>query len=308
MKTNDKDQAVARLALRGLLLLALLGISLSTGILTRAQSNTNAPSVSDHKLAVLPGNSAPVSATAIKPASASTNTPAPAEPNLPSKGGQEGIKVHGHWSIEVRNPDGSVDKHVEFENSLVTTNLSNMPGGAALLYELLNGSGAFAGSPTLLAGGWALNLQAPSGASPPCAFSIANENSTYGGLINSSLTPSCFVTDVPSFCVQHTTPPTSAPDCNQGLQATLNTLSSSTSIDAGAVSSFPTPSGFTLTGTILASQASGSIGVVEALAFINVPQKPGTSLAGFVFTSHSISTLTVAQGQSVSVTVTFSFS
>jgi hypothetical protein len=44
------------------------------------------------------------------------------------------------------------------------------------------------------------------------------------------------------------------------------------------------------------------------LAFINVPQKPGTSLAGFVFTSHSISTLTVAQGQSVSVTVTFSFS
>jgi hypothetical protein len=31
----------------------------------------------------------------------------------------EGIKVHGHWTIEVRNPDGSVATHREFENSLV---------------------------------------------------------------------------------------------------------------------------------------------------------------------------------------------
>src|SRR5271154_6454109 len=30
----------------------------------------------------------------------------------------EGIKVHGHWTIEVRNPDGSVATHREFENSL----------------------------------------------------------------------------------------------------------------------------------------------------------------------------------------------
>ena len=32
---------------------------------------------------------------------------------------QEGIKVHGHWTIEVRNPDGSLASHREFENSLV---------------------------------------------------------------------------------------------------------------------------------------------------------------------------------------------
>jgi hypothetical protein len=30
----------------------------------------------------------------------------------------EGIKVHGHWTIEVRNPDGKLVTHREFENSL----------------------------------------------------------------------------------------------------------------------------------------------------------------------------------------------
>ncbi len=33
-------------------------------------------------------------------------------------GSHEGIKVHGHWTIEVRNPDGTVVTHREFENSL----------------------------------------------------------------------------------------------------------------------------------------------------------------------------------------------
>lgn len=33
-------------------------------------------------------------------------------------GSHEGIKVHGHWIIEVRDPDGSVVRHREFENSL----------------------------------------------------------------------------------------------------------------------------------------------------------------------------------------------
>jgi len=32
-------------------------------------------------------------------------------------GPHEGIKVHGHWVIDVRNPDGKLVKHHEFENS-----------------------------------------------------------------------------------------------------------------------------------------------------------------------------------------------
>src|SRR3989442_5421961 len=44
----------------------------------------------------------------------------PVQPRAESKGGQvEGIKVHGHWTIEVRNPDGTLVTRREFENGLV---------------------------------------------------------------------------------------------------------------------------------------------------------------------------------------------
>ena len=35
-------------------------------------------------------------------------------------GPQEGIKVRGQWAIEVKNPDGTLVKRVEFENALVS--------------------------------------------------------------------------------------------------------------------------------------------------------------------------------------------
>ena len=42
-----------------------------------------------------------------------------AEEKSSGDGSHEGIKVHGHWTIEVRNPDGSLAMHREFENSLI---------------------------------------------------------------------------------------------------------------------------------------------------------------------------------------------
>jgi len=41
----------------------------------------------------------------------------PAE--APAEAPHEGIKVHGHWTIEVRDPDQTLMTHREFENSLV---------------------------------------------------------------------------------------------------------------------------------------------------------------------------------------------
>jgi hypothetical protein len=55
------------------------------------------------------------------PAKATAQTPAKTttSPASESKGGQkEGIKIHGHWTIEVRNPDGKLVTHREFENAL----------------------------------------------------------------------------------------------------------------------------------------------------------------------------------------------
>jgi hypothetical protein len=40
-------------------------------------------------------------------------------------GKHEGIKVHGHWTVEVRNPDGGLVTHREFENALAPTTLLN---------------------------------------------------------------------------------------------------------------------------------------------------------------------------------------
>lgn len=59
------------------------------------------------------------------------------------KGNREGIKVHGHWTIEVRNLDGKLVTHREFENGLF--NLGIGQGGTLLA--------AFLGR-VLVPGGW----------------------------------------------------------------------------------------------------------------------------------------------------------
>jgi hypothetical protein len=41
-------------------------------------------------------------------------------------GPQEGIKIHGHWVIDVRNPDGKLVTHREFENAYSGTHI--LPG------------------------------------------------------------------------------------------------------------------------------------------------------------------------------------
>jgi hypothetical protein len=48
----------------------------------------------------------------------------------PGGGPTEGIKVHGHWTIEVREPDGTLVSRREFENSL-------QGAGPTILAELL---------------------------------------------------------------------------------------------------------------------------------------------------------------------------
>ncbi len=49
----------------------------------------------------------------------------------PAGGPSEGIKVHGHWVIEVRNPDGTLASRREFDNALSlqgAINLGNILG------------------------------------------------------------------------------------------------------------------------------------------------------------------------------------
>jgi hypothetical protein len=39
--------------------------------------------------------------------------------SLPKKPGQDGLTMHGHWTIDLKNPDGTIAEHREFENSLM---------------------------------------------------------------------------------------------------------------------------------------------------------------------------------------------
>jgi hypothetical protein len=50
-----------------------------------------------------------------------------------SKGREDGIHVHGYWTIKVSEPDGKIVRHVEFENSLAQNT------GGAFLMALLTG-------------------------------------------------------------------------------------------------------------------------------------------------------------------------
>jgi hypothetical protein len=60
--------------------------------------------------------------------------PGTAGASEPGKSGpSEGIKVHGHWTIELKDPNGSLASTHEFENALIVS----MNGGSALLSGLL---------------------------------------------------------------------------------------------------------------------------------------------------------------------------
>jgi|HubBroStandDraft_1064217.scaffolds.fasta_scaffold58861_2 hypothetical protein len=56
----------------------------------------------------------------------------------PAKPGDEGIKVHGHWVLQVKNPDGTLGERREFNNSLVPGGAQ--PGGDQLLAALISGN------------------------------------------------------------------------------------------------------------------------------------------------------------------------
>jgi hypothetical protein len=64
------------------------------------------------KAKAAPGKPQP--ATAAKPAVAS---------NLRGAGGQEGIKVHGDWTIVIRGPDGTEVARHEFKNRIASTGM-----------------------------------------------------------------------------------------------------------------------------------------------------------------------------------------
>jgi len=106
----------------------------------------------------------PLSSSTRQASSATPPRPSTSEPKpvaagaapAPANRNATGVKVHGHWTIEVRNPDGTLVTHREFENALVA------PAGAVTLSQVLTGAD--------VVGGWEVDLAATTaGDTPPCA-------------------------------------------------------------------------------------------------------------------------------------------
>ena len=118
-----------------------------------------------------------------KPATSSTEKEA--------DGRNEGIKVHGHWVLEIRNRDGSVASRREFENSLAT----GPNNGGALLATILAGAANTSSTVgpwlVLLSGSNALGVaQNPGLSCPgfPCSNTLTVSSST-GQLVLQGATP-----------------------------------------------------------------------------------------------------------------------
>lgn len=124
-----------RLAVLTVLLLGMAGVCTAQASAAAARSAAQAA----------PNGVAPQAGPA--PQAAQSGRPVP-------RGTSEGIKVHGHWTIEVRNPDGTVATHREFENSLAGG--SGTGNGGTLISALL--------SRTLTPGSWLISLQGKGGA------------------------------------------------------------------------------------------------------------------------------------------------
>ncbi len=108
-----------RLAVVLAVLVSMAGLSHAQAAGAAAQPGTKAAAP-----VATPQNASPTAQSG-QPAATSKRQPG---------GNHEGIQVHGHWTIEVRNPDGKLVSHTEFENALASN------GGASLLAGLLTGT------------------------------------------------------------------------------------------------------------------------------------------------------------------------
>ena len=91
----------------------------------------------------------------------SQNVNAQTKPTRPGNGQSEGIKVHGHWVIEVRNPDGKIVTRREYENALHAE-------GKAVLASLLGRQAT--------TGLWRIHLNIDPVASPQISMYIVEQN------------------------------------------------------------------------------------------------------------------------------------
>jgi hypothetical protein len=250
------------------------------------------------------GSPATTAKTLIEEAQGATARSATAENKRPGGGPHEGITVHGHWSIEIRNPDGSLVRHVEFENSLDPGfSLTNptaggaplvVAGGAAYLSAVLSGQWAspFAANGSMPGGSaWEIMLVGASG--------LSNLETT----TNAACMPNPGGTPIGACVIaQAAACPAAA---IAGIACNLSVTPLGTS---------PNFTGIQLSGSVAATQ-NGQIATVGTLLSVqcppSVPNCTPSSMIGASFTSSTNfpgAPISIVAGQTIAVTVNISFS
>jgi hypothetical protein len=208
-----------------------------------------------------------------------TQSEAKRETAKPKKAGEEGIDVHGHWTIVVKNPDGTVAQKRDFENSL------NAGTGETGLLALLAGQST--------AGDLAIGVEGgadvcTTGANDTC-LAVASATAGIGGQL----------------CPAH-------PNlCSSGLTEAVSqagvgsvTLAGQISVaETGVVSNVSTV-------LLLCTGAAGTYAsVAPSACYTLAPGTPNITATTYTLTSATLGTpLNVTSGQTISIGVVLTFS
>ena len=187
----------------------------------------------------------------------------------PTGGPHEGVKVHGHWTIDVRNPDGTLASHRDFENSLQSS------GAADLVGSLSRSS---------VTGLWLVVLAGSASAPSPCN----NPSTGFCLMAEPTEAPGTFDSRNLAFSV-----PTTGP--NSGKIVLTGSLTATAS---GAIALVSTELDVCAVGVLPAN-----CNLSNAL-----PSTAFTVFTAFVFAANNQPNVPVVVGQLVQVTVVISFS
>ena len=201
----------------------------------------------------------------------------------PSTGMSQNLKMHGHWIIDIKNPDGTLVQHHEFDNSI-------QYDGQNYLIGLMSGYGA--------AGPWEIyfsSVGAVAGTSPcntgefPYCAIVYSTTSQPGAFVCAGLyTCATGLTITPAF----------------GVGPTLTLSGSIAATQAGSI-------GFVGTGMSACGGAAGTNGYPTAISTVTPTQCYASTTTSFGGTATSTtlgSPISVAKGQIMQVTVVLSFS
>jgi hypothetical protein len=259
---NGKHEVIAQIAGPGLVLAALLVLMFFNPGIGHAQTGTASPAV-----------------TPAKSAEAPAKAPALLAAKPPGKGQNEGIHVHGHWTIEVRNPDGKLVTHREFENGLSTIN------GAGFLAALLGR--------VVTPGGWQVEL---TDSAQQNAIIITEANSTISTYCPDTLKSSSLDSGSCSSNLTLTGPQ----EAGQGITGGSLTFAGSGIVPQG----FPAALGVVFTQNLICAPSASAQTCLNSGSPIDSPQLTFRNLDGVGTDPPSVP---VTAGQTVSVTVVISF-